>query len=123
MPILYSRVSTDGDNFGPWEQVIEKLERNCKSLFVNPVGNLSHAYSSLLQQLESDKEDIAEEDKDDLVQSVSYRLTNNLVRSHLPSTTAGKIYYQFKLTLELQGNSKDCQDILISLVHEHEEEN
>lgn len=118
MPILYSRTSADGENFSSWEPVIKKLERNWKNLFLNPEGNLSHAYSSLLQQLESDKEDIAEENKDDLVNSVSYQLTKNLVRTKLDLKPNEKISYQFKLTLELQGNPADCQDILFSLVHE-----
>jgi len=118
MPILYCRTSSDGDNFSPWQPVIEKLERNWRCLFLNPEGNLSHAYSSLLQQLESDKEDIDEDHKDDLVQSVSYQLTKNLVRSKLDLKPNEKMCYQFKLTLELQGNSSDGQDILFSLVHE-----
>lgn len=118
MPILYCRTSADGDIFGSWEPVIKKLERNWRGLFLNPEGNLSHAYSSLLQQLESDKEDIAEENKDDLVNSVSYQLTKNLVRTKLDLKPNEKISYQFKLTLELQGNPSDCQDILFSLVHE-----
>lgn len=118
MPILYCRTSRDGSNFSSWEPVIKKIERNWRCLFLNSEGNLSHAYSSLLQQLESDKEEIEEKNKDELVQSVSYQLVKNLVRSKLDLKNNEKLSYQFKLTLELQGNPADCQDILFSLVHE-----
>ena len=85
---------------------------------MNSEGNLCHAYNSLLHQLEADKEDVREENKDELVQSVSYLLTKNLVVSKIKERADHKQYFQFKLALEFQGNASDCQDILFSIVHE-----
>lgn len=117
IPVLYYRTSADGGNFGQWNLAVEKLERRWSRLFVNPEGNLCHAYNSLLHQLETDKEDIAEENKDDLLRSVSYQLTQNLVISKMKHEKVVKPFYQFKLSLEFQGNPEDCEDILYSITH------
>ncbi len=120
LPVLYFRSSEDGKNFGPWEAALGKLERNWGCLFINSQANLLHAYHGLLQQLENDKEEVKEENKNDFIQSVSYQLTKNLVLSRILNSKKEekKIYFQFKLSAVMQGSPQDAEDILISVTHE-----
>ena len=97
---------------------MEKLDRSWKNIFINSKGNLTHAYNSLLQQLENDKEEVTEIDKDNLVNSASYQLTKNLVLSKITPTKDKELFFQFKLTSTMQGSPNNSQDILISIIHE-----
>ena len=117
MPALYYRESKDGLIFSEWKSGHEKLRRSFSSVLINPKGNLEHAYNSLLQQLESDKEDTDEEKSNDLEFSTSYQLTKNLIEFKIKSSNSDSNYFQFKLTSTLQGAPEDKEDILISLVH------
>lgn len=120
VPVLYYRLSEDGESFKDWCPLFDKLERSWKNFFINPEANLRHAYNTLLQQLESDKEEISEERKSELASSVSYLLTKNLVNYRLRDIKSSMKYFQFKLSLEMQGSSLDREDIIFSLVHEVE---
>jgi hypothetical protein len=116
IPVLYYRESNNGLDFDSWKPACRKIERKWSRIFINPEGNLAHACNSLLQQLESDKEEVTDEDKNLFINSVSYRLCRNLVESLI--IPEGKKFYQFKLTLEKQGSTDDTQDILFSITHE-----
>lgn len=119
VPVLYYRLGStlEMNESGPWTLAINKLDRSWRNLFLNPEGNLVHAYNSLLQQLENDKEDIAELNKDDLINTASYNLTKNLVITKIKSSDSNDMFFQFKLTSMMQGSVCDLQDILISAVH------
>ncbi len=114
-PLLYYRLADDGKNFQQWQLCIEKLDRSWNKLFLNSNANLVHAYGSLVQQLENDKEEIEEGREKDLVSSVSYKLVKNLVEDRIKDQAK---FFQFKLTLTMQGLPQDNADILVSIVHE-----
>lgn len=120
LPVLYFRTSEDGKNFSSWQTALGKIERKWSRLFLNPQGNLLHAYHGLLQQLENDKEEFEEENKNLFIQSVSYQLTKNLVVSKILDSKPQdrKKYFQFKLSAVMQASPKDAEDILVSITHE-----
>jgi hypothetical protein len=120
LPVLYFRQSTDKENFGNWEEVIPKIDRKWKNIFVNAEGNLIHAYNTLLLQLENDKEEVIEGEDENFVNSVSYRLVRNLVELKLKSSYSNSKYFQFKVTSQMQGDRDDFEDTLVSIIHEVE---
>lgn len=118
LPVLYYRAGSRNEILEmPWIQAIEKLDRNLNQIFLNPTGNLYHAYNSLLEQLENDKEEVHEINGQDLAHSVSYQLTKNLVIDRIKLQLADTVEcFQFKLTLEMQGAKDDVVDTLLSPV-------
>lgn len=121
LPVLYMRTGNSSDlQDEQWVEVLPRIERNWKYLFMNPEGNLLHAYNSLIQQLEYDKEDTSLDNPDSLASSVSYLLVKNMVRKHIEGASH-ITHFQFKLRAIKQGSSVDAEDTLISLVHPHME--
>lgn len=117
LPVLYYRVSLDAKEFTSWSPVIEKINRDWGNIFINPRANLIHAYNSMLQQLENDKEEVLDLEKDAFVSSVSYQLAKNLVQSKIEEQKDKTKYYQFKISSTMQGNLDDYEDTIISIVH------
>lgn len=120
VPFLYYRFGHDEKNFGEWKLVLPKLKRNIFNILINPEANLTHAYNTLIQQLEQDKEEVSEENKNDFVKSVSYNLIKNLVQKQIffSHQLKSKFYFQFKIRAALPENMADAEDVLISITHE-----
>lgn len=109
-PALYFRCGTASGEMGDWEKCIKRPNRRILGLLYNPEANYVLAAGSVVQQLLSEVNDLTETDPDAVEQLVSYQLTKNLVRFHLPESSA---CYQFKI-------SGISEDILISPVYEKE---
>jgi hypothetical protein len=111
-PALYFRCGSGSGEMGEWEKCLKRPHRRVLGLLYNPEANYVLAAGSVVQQLLSEVNDLTETetDADAVEQLVSYQLTKNLVRFHLPESSAS---YQFKV-------SGISEDILISPVYEKE---
>jgi hypothetical protein len=120
-PQVAYRLSGDGESFGPWVSCLGKCERRWYSVVLNSEGNLLHACNSLVEQLDQDIEALDEADADELGRSVSYLLTERLVRERIlkdrPDARGAR--FQFRLNAILQGSPDQAfEDLMVSRVHE-----
>ncbi len=121
LPVLYYRFAREGEEFCEWQNCFQKPKRHLSAVIFNPQGNLLLACNGLLQQLESDIEELDASKADKFDQSVSYRLTKNLVIyqvSKQHQCHAG-FRYQFKVASLMQGSTDETSEIfLTSPIHQ-----
>lgn len=107
-PSLYIRNGDSPTRMGPWRECLPLASPQVLDLLSNPEGNLALACNGVLQQLLADS---AWMSADQLHQSVSYRLTRQLVIYFQRPDG----YFQFKLCAALPGEAPE--DVVISSVH------
>jgi len=119
VPVLYLRISQDGQNFSPWENALKKPARHWYSLFLNPEGNLFLACNSLLQQAEVEIGDLSPIEAENYESSVSFNLIKNLVQFCLRQSENNYSHFQFKIGRVLQGSDLQApEDFLISIIYQ-----
>jgi hypothetical protein len=110
VPLLLVRVGPGDGALGPWQPCLGKARRRWHAVLLNPEANLLLAYGSLLAQLVSDVEELA--DGDDVEALVSYQLAHRLVRTQ---PLAAGDHYQFKIAVVAPGaEAAEEDDLLIS---------
>lgn len=121
LPVLYYRISYQGQEFGEWQACFDKLKRQPISILYNPEGNFQLACNGLLQQLESDIEELDPAKSDEFAMSVSYQLTKQMVlfyivKKHHCSTGFS---FQFKVLSVMQGSAEPPNEtFLTSVIHQ-----
>ena len=119
-PRLMMRFGPREDALGSWLPCFQKMPRRWSSLFLNPEGNFRHACDSLVDRLVQELE-LHDERTGSIQESVSYQLTQRLVRSRLITAYAAKqgTTFQFQITVTSSDlESNDNYDALTSSVHE-----
>ncbi|MEZ4753842.1 MAG: hypothetical protein R3A13_05965 [Bdellovibrionota bacterium] len=122
IPQLYYRLKT-GETFGEWKNCLFRPKRNLSTLFINPEGNLLFAYGGLLQHFIQDLESVEEDQVEDFMQSVSYKLILELARKRILEQESSSLIneFQFKVSCLMQGAEKDSlEDVLISATHTYD---
>jgi hypothetical protein len=122
VPMLHFRWQngTDTEEFATdWVPAWGAPERSWSALMLNPSGSFVFACQGLLNQVESDIDEIGTGEHQEFANSVSYRLLQKLVLHQMrkrPESRAAR-RYQFKLTAATQGEEQTGEDVLISAVH------
>lgn len=113
--IFYRAKNSDEETFSEWAPLYQNPKATLSSFFVNQ-GNLVLAAQSHIQQLIYDIE--FHDDKESFDQTVSYKITQNLVSYAIRKKYPNGFTYQFKLaSVDLMAHPRE--DILISpLYHE-----
>lgn len=117
VPKLYFRLKAN-DYCEPWASVLFTPKRKSDSLILNPESNLLFAYGGVLQHVIQDLEDA--EDGETFMHSVSYRLTESLVRFEVLRQALAEegSDFQFKISTLMQGaDESSVEDVLISASH------
>lgn len=123
VPILFCRTGRHGGELGNWQPCLEKIPRSLGNFFLNATGNQILAFGSLLQHLAQDLENADETRPQDFEQTVTYRLTKNLVVHLLQDKILKREIqkYQFKVSAVFPGTdliANASDDILVSRVYE-----
>ena len=113
--LFYRAKNSEEEAFGPWQPLYQNPKATFSSLFVNP-GNLVLAAQSHVQQLLHDIEfHNAETPFED---TLSYKITKNLVTYAVRKKYSQAFIYQFKLA-SVDEDALPREDILLSpLYHE-----
>ena len=111
---------SDEETFTEWAPLYQSPKPNLKSLFINNQGNLILAAQSHIQTL---VHDIGEhDDKIPLQDTLTYKITNNLVSYALRKKYTKAFKYQFKLS-SVNELALVVDDILVSPLYEEGEQN
>ncbi len=113
VPQLRFRVLTDHEEPVPWQEPLLPSWRGASGLFLNAEGNLALACQTLLERFLTELEDASDEELENVISMVSYRLIRNwvaaLIRSQFPEQESR--HFQFKIV-------KDGTEIVLSPLHE-----
>jgi len=107
-PRLYFRLHIAAEQWSDWTMFVPRAEFSPLSLFHNPKNNLALLQQTLVDQLSTDIQRLADSSKAE--QLVSYRLVNRLVRELLARGNATPAAYQFEIRL-IEPLSPDDQTI------------
>lgn len=80
-----------------WQPCFQPQPRHWYQLFLNPQTNLRMALNSLVERLVSEISEATEASKDQIPQSVSYQLVENLVRHQARSQNVNIKTFRFKI--------------------------
>ena len=117
IPRLYYRFSFGGQGFGYWNEWTPRYDRTLFSFFVNPEGNLTLAYVTLLENLMLEIKDA--ESAEAVSTSTSYRLVEEFVRQLIKDVQPRPMMFQFRLSVVHQAKPQaGATDILVSGEHE-----
>lgn len=116
--LLFFRAKvSDEETFSEWAPLYQTPKPNLKALFINHQGNLILAAQSHIQTLVYD---IGEhDDKNPFQETLSYKITNNLVSYALKKKYDKAFKYQFKLA-SVNAQAQVIEDILVSPLYEEE---
>ncbi len=119
--LLFFRAKvSDEETFSEWAPLYQTPKPNLKSLFINHQGNLILAAQSHIQTL---IHDIGEhDDKIPFQDTLTYKITNNLVSYALRKKYTKAFKYQFKLA-SVNEKAEVVDDILVSPLYEEGEQN
>jgi len=107
------------DTAQKWQPCFQPQARHWYQLFLNPHTNLRLALNSLVDRLMSEISAInPQANKDQLPQSVSYQLVENLVRHQVRSLLPKAQSFRFKIVISAPGTLDADYDALISEMHE-----
>jgi hypothetical protein len=106
-PTLYIRYNSKDRELGEWYKCLNRPNRRLYNALYNPQANYVLAAGSLVQHLLSEVNELPETNSDAIATLVSYQLTQNLVKYHLPAQADR---YQFKV-------SGVSEDLLISPIY------
>lgn len=113
--LFYRAKKNDDDVFGEWAPLYQNPRASFSSFFVNH-GNLILAAQSHIQQLLHDIEH--HDDKTPFEDTVTYKITKNLVHYAIKKKYGQSFTYQFKLAA-VDEKARPREDILLSpLYHE-----
>jgi hypothetical protein len=117
-PILLGRAGAARGELGPYRELLPPLPRKLGSLLIDAQGNLRLAYYSLLEQLMSDLDALADGDAAAARELVSYELVRELARAALIADVESPFErYQFKVRLPNGAAASAGEDVLTSEVH------
>ena len=119
--LLFFRAKvSDEEAFSEWAPLYQNPKPNVKTLFINHQGNLILAAQSHIQTL---VHDIGEhDDKTPFQDTLTYKITNNLVSYALKKKYTKAFKYQFKLA-SVNEQAEVIDDILVSPLYEEGEQN
>ena len=114
--LLFFRAKvTDEETFSEWAPLYQTPRPDLKSLFINHQGNLILAAQSHIQTL---VHDIGEhDDKIPFQDTLTYKITHNLVSYALRKKYTKAFKYQFKLA-SVNDKTEVIDDILVSPLYE-----
>lgn len=112
--LFYRAKTTPEETFNEWAPLYQNSKATFSSLFVNQ-GNLILAAQSHIQQLLHDIE--VHDDSKPFEETLSYKITQNLVIYAIRKKYPQSFYYQFKLA-SVDEKAQPREDILISPLYQ-----
>ncbi len=109
--LFYRAKESEEEAFGEWAPLYQNPKASFSSFFVNHQGNLILAAQSHIQQLLHDIE--YHDDKTPFEETLSYKITKNLVHYAIKKKYTKSFTYQFKLA-SVDEKARPKEDILLS---------